>query len=199
MPTITKAMGFSNTNAQLMTVPPYIAGGLSAIFFSILSDHFYWRMPFVVAPMIIVAVAYSIIISFHGALEQNVGPTFFAIILSCIGIFPIQPATASWASNNLAPSKRRAIGIALCIGVGNVGGVLGSFMYMDSEAPQYYTGFGLSLAFGGTGMFLAIFLELTLIWGNRRKKAAEEEARERLSEEQLMELGDRSPLFKYTL
>lgn len=156
-------------------------------------------MPFVVAPMTIIAVAYSIIISFHGALEENVGPAFFAVILSCIGIFPIQPATASWASNNLAPSKRRAIGVALCICVGNVGGVLGSFMYIDSEAPQYYTGFGISLAFGGTGLFMAMFLELTLIWSNRRKKAEEEEARERLSDEQLMELGDRSPLFKYTL
>lgn len=199
MPTITKAMGFNNTNAQLMTVPPYIAGGLSAIFFSILSDRFYWRMPFVVIPMTIVAVAYSIIISFHGALEENVGPSFFAVILSCIGIFPIQPATASWVSNNLAPSKRRAIGVALCICVGNIGGVLGSFMYIDSESPQYYTGFGLSLAFGGSGIFLAMLLELTLIWGNRKKTAAEEDAREKYSDGQLMELGDRSPMFKYTL
>lgn len=38
------------TNAQLMTVTPYIAGAISAVFFSILSDSFYWRMPFVAIP-----------------------------------------------------------------------------------------------------------------------------------------------------
>lgn len=200
MPSITKAMGFSSTNAQLMTVPPYIAGGISAIFFSVLSDRFYWRMPFVAIPVTIVIIGYSIIISFDGALEANVGPSFFAVILTCIGIFPMQPATASWAANNLAPTKRRAMGLALAICIGNTGGIVGSFMYLDSEAPQYYTGFGLSLALGGVALLLVLFLELTFIWANRRKeKVSETEVRERFSEQQLLELGDRSPMFKYTL
>ena len=70
----------------------------------------------------------------------------------------------------------------------------------DSEAPQYYTGFGLSLALGGSALFLVLFLELSYVWGNRRKaKMAEGEIRERYSEEQLLDMGDKSPLFKYTL
>jgi hypothetical protein len=35
--------GFENTNAQLMTVPPYVAGAISAVVFSTLSDRFYWE------------------------------------------------------------------------------------------------------------------------------------------------------------
>ena len=49
-------------------------------------------------------------------------------------------------------------------------------------------------------MFLVLFLELSYVWGNRRKdKMAEGEIRERYSEEQLLDMGDKSPLFKYTL
>jgi predicted MFS family arabinose efflux permease len=200
MPTITKAMGFTNTHAQLMTVPPYVAGALSAIFFSRLSDRFYWRMPFVAIPLTLVTVAYSIIISFHGQLKENIGPAFFAVILTCMGIYPIHPATTSWTANNLASSSSRAIGLAFCICIGNIGGIIGSYMYIDSESPKYYTGFGLSLAFGGSGLLVALLLELSYIYGNRKKATVSEaEIRELYTDDQLLAMGNKSPLFKYTL
>ncbi|KAE8361151.1 putative MFS transporter [Aspergillus caelatus] len=200
MPTITKAMGFTNTNAQLMVAPPYIAAAISAICFSKLSDHFYWRMPFVAIPLMVVTIGYSIVISFHGQLKENIGPCYFAMVLVCIGLYPTHPATTSWLANNLAPSGRRAIGLALSICLGNTGGVIGSYMYMDKEAPTYYTGFGLSLAFGGSGLIAALLLELSYIYGNRRKaNGSEAEIREQYSDDQLLAMGDKSPLFKYTL
>ncbi|KAI1337038.1 putative MFS transporter [Xylariaceae sp. FL0016] len=200
LPTLTETMGFSNTAAQLMTVPPYVAGALSAIFFGRLSDHFYWRMPFVAIPLAMITVAYSIIISFNGELAANIGPCFFALILSCMGIYPVQPAGSSWAANNLAPSKRRAIGVAFNICVGNIGGIIGSYMYFDADAPQYYTGFGLSLALGATGLVNVILLELSYKWGNKKKaRMSEEEIRSKYTEDELLQMGDKSPLFKYTL
>ncbi|KAF4293448.1 hypothetical protein KXX32_006325 [Aspergillus fumigatus] len=200
MPTITKAMGFTNTHAQLMTVPPYVAGALSAIFFSKLSDRFYWRMPFVAIPLALVTIAYSIIISFHGHLKEHVGPAFFAVILTCMGIYPIHPATTSWTANNLASSSSRAIGLAFNICIGNIGGIIGSYMYIDSESPEYYTGFGLSLAFGGSGLLVTLLLELSYIYGNRKKaRIPEAEIRERYTDDQLLAMGTKSPLFKYTL
>lgn len=193
-------MGFSNTNAQLMTVPPYVAGAISAVCFSSLSDRFYWRMPFVVIPLALLTVGYGIIISFDGQLEENVGPSFFAVILAMIGLYPVHPATTSWTSNNLTPSNRRAIGVAFNICVGNIGGIIGSYMYMDSEKPKYYTGFGLSIAFGGSALILALILEASFWWENKkRSKMSESEVREQYTEEQLMNMGDKSPLFKYTL
>ncbi|KAE8343737.1 hypothetical protein BDV24DRAFT_172436 [Aspergillus arachidicola] len=200
MPTITKAMGFTNTNAQLMVAPPYIAGAISAICFSKLSDRFYWRMPFVAIPLTIFTIGYSIVISFHGQLKDNIAPSYFAMILVCMGLYPTHPATASWLANNLALSGRRAIGLALSICIGNSGGVIGSYMYMDKEAPTYYTGFGLSLAFGGSGLIVALLLELSYIYANRKKaNESEAEIRERYTDDELLAMGDKSPLFKYTL
>jgi MFS family permease len=183
-----------------MTVPPYVAGAASSIIFARLSDRFYWRLPFVAIPLSFIFIGYSIVISFHGDLAGNIGPSFFAIILTCMGIYPIQPAGSSWAANNLAPSRRRAIGVAFNICIGNIGGVIGSYMYLDSEKPKYYTGFGLSLAFGASGFIISFLLELSYKWGNARKaRLSEDEVRAKYTDDQLMDMGDKSPLFKYTL
>lgn len=192
-------MGFSDTNAQLTSAPPYVAAAISAIVFARLSDHFYWRMPFVVVPMLIVIVAYSIIISLKGELQANMGVAYFAVVLAVIGIYPIQAAAASWNANNIAPAARRAIGIALMNCVGNVGGILGSFMYLESESPKYYTGFGISIALAGVGIIVAALLEWSYKIANNRKAALEGEARVRYTEEELFDMGDRSPLFKHVL
>ncbi|KAJ5773865.1 hypothetical protein N7457_008761 [Penicillium paradoxum] len=200
LPTITKGMGFEGTNAQLMTVPPYVAGAISAVIFSTLSDRFYRRMPFVVAPLFLIVIGYAIIMGLKGQLQANIGPGFFAIILTCMGIYPVHPATSSWTLNNLAPSNRRAIGSAFNICIGNLGGIVGSYMYLDKEAPSYPTGFGLSLAFGATGIIAAVVLEFSYIYANKRNGSMDEaEIREKYSDEQLLQMGDKSPLFRYTL
>ncbi|KAM5350738.1 hypothetical protein ACJ41O_007243 [Fusarium nematophilum] len=201
LPSIVKAMGFTNTNAQLMTVPAYVAGAISSVFFARLSDHFHWRMPFVAVPLALIAIGYSVVMGFKGELGgSHIGPGYFALVLTCIGIYPVQPAGSSWAANNLAPASRRAIGVAFNICVGNIGGIIGSYMYLDKEAPRYETGFGLSLAFGASGVLVALLLELSYKWGNTKKaKYTEDDIYNEFTEEQLMKLGDKSPLFKYTL
>jgi hypothetical protein len=156
-------------------------------------------MPFVAIPMMICVVAYAVIMSLHGALSEKKGVAYFAVVLAVIGIYPIQAAAASWNANNIAPSSRRAVGIALMNCVGNVGGILGSFMYLEKEKPKYYTGFGLSLALAGFGLFVAGFLEWSYKIGNAKKAKLADDARVRYTEEELFDLGDRSPLFKYVL
>lgn len=183
-----------------MTVPPFIAGAISAIAFTNISDRYNWRFPFVAAPLILIIIGYAIIIGLKGQLEAHIGAGFFAMIIACMGIYPVYPATASWAINNLAPSKRRAIGSALNICMGNTGGVIGSYMYLDQESPTYLTGFGLSLAFGISGLLVACIVELSFVYANRRNgRLSEAEVREKYTDEQLLSLGDRSPLFRFLL
>ncbi|KAJ5688602.1 hypothetical protein N7462_002994 [Penicillium macrosclerotiorum] len=200
LPTLTEAMGFSGTNAQLMTVPPYIAGAISAVLFSKISDRYFWRMPFIAAPLLLIIIGYAIIVGIKGELATHFGLSYFAIIIACMGIYPVYPATASWTVNNLAPSSRRAIGSALNICLGNTGGIVGSYMYLDRESPTYITGFGLSLAFGVSGLIMAIILEFYFIAANKRRSMMNDlEVREKYTDEELVALGDKSPLFKYTL
>lgn len=72
-------------------------------------------------------------------------------------------------------------------------------MYLESEKPKYPTGFGLSLAFGASGLVVALLLEWSYKHTNTRKARVAEEAKEKYSEEELFDMGDRSPLFKHVL
>lgn len=194
-------MGFSRTNAQLMTVPAFLAGAISAIAFAKGSDHFYWRMPFVAAPLLIMAVGYSIIISMKGELGgSHIGPAYFGILLTTIGIYPVNPGSAAWMANNLAPARSRALGLAWAATVAGLGAFLGSFMYYDADAPAYYTGFGISLALAVTGFIVTLVLEYSYVLGNKKKaKMNVDEIRAKYSRQELLEMGDKSPLFKYIL
>ena len=78
--------------------------------------------------------------------------------------------------------------------------MIGSFIFVDSEAPKYQTGYGTSLAFAATGIVAAFTLEFLLKQSNTRNAAmTEEEAYEKYGKERLEKMGDRSPLYKYAL
>ncbi|KAF5003704.1 hypothetical protein FDECE_9754 [Fusarium decemcellulare] len=199
MPQIVKNMGFSKNNAQLLTIPPYCAGGVSAYLSGILADRFTMRMPFIVACQMIVLVGYSILFVKASDVEGNVALCYFAVILSCIGLYPIQPGTSAWTVNNVAGPKR-ALGIAYMICLGNLGGVIGSFIYKKSEQPAYPTGFGTSLGFAALGVVLCLGLELSYKAINKHRDGMTRgDVLQCYTEAELSDKGDRSPLFRYTL
>ena len=86
------------------------------------------------------------------------------------------------------------------MGFGNIGGLIGSYIYISEEKPQYPTGYGTSMAFGVLGVFCSLGLEFGLHVMNQRKaKMTEEEVRQKYTPEELASMGDKSPLFKYVL
>jgi hypothetical protein len=110
----------------------------------------------------------------------------------------------SWIGNSLAPSSKRAIGMALLISVGNMGGIMGSNIYLDREKPKYKTGFGVSLAMCCAAIAMTMYLRIAYGRENRKRDAllaehGEEAIRARYSDEEMLELGDKSPFFRYTL
>lgn len=157
-------------------------------------------MPFVVGPFAFCCISFSVMLGLRGQFESQIGGAYFAVVLACMGIYPAAPALIAWVGNNQAPASRRAIGVAFNICIGNAGGVMGSYMFFDSDAPTYSTGFGLSLAFGLTGLLTALAAEVAYKWTNaRRARIPEDEVRARYTNDQLVAMGPKSPLFKYTL
>ncbi|KAH8725491.1 major facilitator superfamily domain-containing protein [Phaeosphaeriaceae sp. PMI808] len=200
MPQILKNMGFTSTKAQLMTAPPYACGAISALVSSLMADRFVWRMPFIVGAQALLIIAYAILFSKAAAIKENVALCYFAVHVACIGIYPILPGCNAWTINNLAGPEKRAIGIATMICIGNLGGIVGSFIYQERESPKYPTGFGTSLSFAAAGMLCAFTLEFLFSRINKKNaEKTEDEWRAIYTEAQLEKMGDRSPLFKYNL
>ncbi|OJI99297.1 hypothetical protein ASPVEDRAFT_26118 [Aspergillus versicolor CBS 583.65] len=102
--------------------------------------------------------------------------------------------------NNLASLKCCTISSAFITCIDNTGGIIGSYMYLDKEAPIYLTGFGLLLAFGESALLVATLFELFFMYGNKRNaNLTETGIREKYTDEQLLAMGGRSPLFNCTL
>ncbi|RMZ12020.1 hypothetical protein D0860_03118 [Hortaea werneckii] len=200
MPTIMRGMGYQSANAQLLTIPPYTCGALSSYGFSVLADKYEWRMPFIVAPQLSVVIGYAILCAKAGNIEDNIGVCYFAVCVACFGLYPILPGVNAWNISNCSGPKKRAISIAYLICAGNIGGLIGSYIYIDSEAPSYPTGYGCSLAFAATGIVAAVSLEGLLMRSNKiNAQMTEEEVRAKFSDEKLHQMGDRSPLYTYHL
>ena len=107
MPQILKNMGYTSTNAQLLTAPPYACGAISALLSALLADRLTWRMPFLVGAQSLLIIAYSILFAKAADIRDNVALCYFAVHLACIGIYPILPGCNAWTINNLAgPAKR---------------------------------------------------------------------------------------------
>jgi hypothetical protein len=85
MPTIMVNMGYENAAAQLLTIPAYTVGAISAYVFAVCSDKFKWRMPFIVGPQVAVVVAEAILFSKSADVQNNIPLCYFAVCLACFG------------------------------------------------------------------------------------------------------------------
>ena len=200
MPQIMKNMGYTSANAQLLTIPPYVLGAFSAFVSAAFSDRHKWRMPFIVGPQLLVLVGFAISFAYARDIENRIGEMYFAVSLACIGLYPIIPGANAWNANNLAGPLKRSAGIAYLGTFASAGGLAGSFIYIESEAPTYPTGFGTSLAMAGAGVAAALLLEIFLWRINARDaRLTVQDIKDRYTDDELIDMGDKSPLFKYIL
>lgn len=83
---------------------------------------------------------------------------------------------------------------------GNIGGIIGSNIFLEKEAPKYWTGYGVCL-----GVSCLAIISTVILWraynneNGRRDRMTEAEIRGKYSEAQLARLGDRSSYFRYAV
>lgn len=200
LPQIMVNMGFKNTQAQLLSAPPYIAGAISAIVVAKFADRSSWRWPFIVGPLLSLMTAYTVLFSFSAEIANHVALCYTFVHVATISVYPVVPGANTWTLSNLAGPTKRAMGIGLMIGVGNCGGIIGSFIFLGTESPRYQTGWGTALGFICGGIISASILEVAYKTMNKtRGKMTTEEIHAKYTNEQLEKMGDRSPLFRYHL
>ena len=114
-------------------------------------------------------------------------------------IYRILPGVNAWNVSNLPSPTKRAFGTGYLVHMGNAGAILGGFMY-QKEVPSYPTGYGNSLAFASAGFMPCLVLEFCLFRLNKQKaQLSDAEIWDRYTDENLSEMGEKSPLCNYTL
>lgn len=90
--------------------------------------------------------------------------------------------------------------MALFISIGNMGGIVGSNIFLEAQAPHYWTGYGICVSITLCAIVAALGLRLSYGRQNaKRDRMSVEEVREKYSREDLIMMGDRSPVYRYVL
>jgi MFS family permease len=119
VPSVIEDLGYSSANAQLMTIPIYVFAMAMTLIFAFWSDKVEQRTPFIMAGFSIACVGFIGELAIpHPRLP---GVTYFFLFLVAAGLYSPFICIVCLIGNNLAPSSKRAVGMALLISVGNLG------------------------------------------------------------------------------
>ncbi|KAF2100193.1 MFS general substrate transporter [Rhizodiscina lignyota] len=199
VPTVITQLGYSNANAQLMTIPIYVAAMVATIVLAYISDRYQQRAWVIAGGFGFGSLGFlALLVVPHPRLP---GLTYGMLFPAAMGIYaPLMPLL-SWFANNLAPSSKRAVGMALLICFGNLGGgLVGSNIFLDRLKPHYYVGYGVCFAIMLAASATAIFLRTVYARINhKRDQLTEAEIRALYTEGELLDMGDKSPFFRYAL
>lgn len=114
LPTIVKSFGYTNSRAQLFTVPPYAVAFVGTILCSYLSDRVRSRGPFVITLMLLSAIGFAILLG----VPHNNSARYFATFLVVLGAFSNIPLMLSWAANTAGSHSAAAVRLGFMNSVG---------------------------------------------------------------------------------
>lgn len=117
LPTIISGLGFSAADAQLLTIPPNVVGGLSTVLMGTLSVRYRVRGPILLAGLLLALVGYIILYA-----TTSPGAGYAGTMIAACGIFPAVAFMLGWTGGNIGGEVKRAIVLAMVIGFGNLGG-----------------------------------------------------------------------------
>ncbi|KAF8835337.1 MFS general substrate transporter [Paxillus ammoniavirescens] len=164
LPTIINNFGYTIPISQLLSVPPYALAAVNLLVFAHFSDKVKLRSPFIFAAQLIALLGYIINIS-----DVPSGIKYFGTYLCVIGTFSAVPGGVSWLANNLQGKYKRAVGMALQIGMGNLGGMVGSNIFRVQDEPRFLLGYGLAIMFISIGMIAVPIIALVYKHINARR------------------------------
>ncbi|KAF8965756.1 MFS general substrate transporter [Flammula alnicola] len=199
LPTIINSFGNSPAVSQLLTVPPYVLATIVLYMFAYYSDKLKMRSPFILLGLTFMLIGFSINIS-----RAPSGVKYFGTFFVVAGSYASFPGVVAWLGNNLAGQYKRGIGMAIHIGIGNFSGAIAANIYRSKDTPRFLVGHGVELMFVGIGFISVPIVILSYIRINKKRDEAQREALERgetnkYTNQQLREMGDRAPDFRYTL
>ncbi|KAK0634310.1 major facilitator superfamily domain-containing protein [Bombardia bombarda] len=193
MPTILRDLGWTATQAQLYSVPPYVCACVVAVGVAYASDKTHKRGIWLAVFSVFALIGFAIL-----RWETNANIRYMAVFFVTIGAFPGGPGFLSWAINNSAGPSVRAVTSGWVVTLGTMGGIVATWTYIPADAPRYFTGHTINLGGQIAVVALSIFGIFYCMWENRAREAGKRDYRlQGLSEDEQEQLGDKHPRFRY--
>ncbi|KAI1330341.1 MFS general substrate transporter [Xylariaceae sp. FL0255] len=190
-PTIIKTYHYSAIQTQLHSVPPWVASFGFSLIIATLSDWTRHRAFFAIAPLALTIAGFATLLKVH----HNTTVEYAMLHLVTSGTYGVLPITVCWFTMNLGGHHRRAIGTAWQIGFGNIGGIIATYIFLSTDAPEFKKGYSVCLAFTLISALASVLYLISIHMENRRRQKAATNVG--LSEYEKTELGDLNPEYRY--
>jgi len=192
IPTILREMGYGAARAQVLTIPVYVVATIACLLCAYLADRIRHRYGFAIGGVVVATIGYILLLLQHRA---PTGARYFALFLLVSGGYVTQPVLIGWLSNTMSGHYKRSVSSAAQVGFGNLAGIIASNVFFTREAPEYWTGYGVSLGMVWIcGISCTIFYFLAL---KENKKRDRGERDHRLQGPDAANLGDDHPHWRY--
>ncbi|KAF4967994.1 hypothetical protein FSARC_4555 [Fusarium sarcochroum] len=195
LPQIINGLGYTAQIAQLLTIPVYAAATITTVVMGYFADKTGGRSIYILVCYVVVFIGFLMAVAPSAFIP---GLTYAGCFIAACGIYPSLPGLLALASNNYAPNTKRAVGMAIQIGFGTMGGAAASNFYRKSDAPRYRLGHGLVLAFVSLGLIMVTIYYVICRRVNKRRDSQGPEA-QILTQEDLATKGDKALGFRYKL
>ncbi|PWY75868.1 MFS general substrate transporter [Aspergillus eucalypticola CBS 122712] len=194
LPTIIQGMGsWTTPEVQALTIPCYAVGAISYLIIAWASDRTQRRGVFTCIFAAISVVGYGILIS-----DSSSGVHYFGALLIALGLYVAVGLPLAWLPTTLPRYGKRTFATGLQLTFGNVSGVMSPFLYKTNEAPRYVRGNAVTLSLVGfAGVVYGLMWWYYHGKNKRREQGLEDEKIVGMSEEEIEEMGDRNPRFRY--
>lgn len=194
LPTILKtSLGYNAIDSQLMTVPIYCCAAVFTLIFAYLSDKFKNRTFFLCLGTAISAIGWGVGL---GATTARV--RYGACFIAATGSYAGFPSVVAVLSQNVGGKTKRATSLAIQIGIGGMCGIISSNIFLPKDAPHYAMAYKVNCALNCVAFAGAILNFSMLYLANKRKQAAIDSGKAaNYSRQQLADMGDSSPYFRY--
>ncbi|KJZ71243.1 hypothetical protein HIM_09386 [Hirsutella minnesotensis 3608] len=164
-PTIVKTLGYSAVQTQLYSVPPFAAALGLCLILAYASDRTGLRLPYQLLSSALMIGGLAVLMTTHGRFSAQ----YAGICLICVGAFSAAPTVICWYLMNLDGHKQRSIGSGWMISIGNTGGILAPFAFLQSDAPQYRPGYSMCMAVAALGLVATLCYALLVIRERRKE------------------------------
>jgi len=161
-------MDYSPLVSQALSAPPYIFAFLVVILTAFLSDRWRNRGYFIIFHALLGASGYTLI-AVAGHLRANSLWRYAGVYPAAAGFFSAITIIITWTINNQNTDEKKGTGMAMLNLIGQLGPLVGTRLYPDSDAPYYVRGMSVCAGFMGVVAVLAAVLRWVLKRENMKK------------------------------
>ncbi|KAF8624305.1 hypothetical protein AX15_005936 [Amanita polypyramis BW_CC] len=162
-PTLTATFGYNTTISLLLAAPPWVLASVVCCLNAWHADRTGERFFHITGPL------WGVIIGFIIALSTaSFGGRYASMFLMACGYAGFS-LTLVWLSSSISrPPTKRAAAIGIVNGVGNVGFVIGSYIWRQEWAPLYHPSMAISLGALCFSIAIALIIRQILVRENRK-------------------------------